>query len=103
MKPDRQDKPEKPKPEYSAEQLADIKEQLEERDYINAVDRSFRDRLLQLQSSYAQNIEGIPLIDKFEVSAWQGEWNSFRKRHDMPQLNFEEMKERAARRATGRP
>jgi len=98
-------KPEKQKPAYTDEQLADIQEQLkaaqEERDYINAVDRSFRDRLLQLQSSYNQNIEGIPLLDKFEVESWQKEWNAFRERHHMPILNFEEMKERAARRAAG--
>ena len=100
-------KDDKPKPEYSDEQLADIQEQIkavqEERDYINAVDRSFRDRLLQLENSYNQNIDGIPLIDKFDVDAWQKEWNSFRERHGMPVLNFEEMKERAVRRASGRP
>jgi hypothetical protein len=102
----RQDKPEKPKPVYTDEQLADIQEQIkaaqEERDYINSNERSFRDRLLQLQSSYAQNIDGVPLIDKFDVEAWQKEWNAFRERHHMPALNFEEMKERAARRATSR-
>jgi len=99
-------KQEKQKPEYSQEQLADIQEQIkavqEERDYINSVERSFRERLLQLTNSYNQNIDGIPLIDKFDVEAWQKEWNSFRERHHMPTLNFEEMKERAARRLSGR-
>jgi hypothetical protein len=96
---------EKPKLEYTPEQTADIQDQIkaaqEERDHINSADRSYRERFLQLTSTYNQNIEGVTLIDKFDVEAWQKEWNAFRERHHMPVLNFEELKERAARRVAG--
>ena len=88
--------------DYTEEQLADIQTQIteaqEERDYVNAVDRNYRDRALQLTNSYTQNIEGITIVDKFEVDAWKREWNAFRERHNMPSLDFEALKERAARR-----
>ena len=85
--------------EYTDEQKADIEDKIriaqEERDYTNACDRRYRSMMLQIANERNQNIDGIPITDKFEVEAWQTEWNGFRMRHGLPVLNFEEMRERA--------
>jgi hypothetical protein len=85
--------------EYTEEQKADIEQKIlaaqEERDYTNACDRRYRNMMLQINQERNQNIEGITITDKFEVEAWQKEWNEFRVRHGLPVLNFEEMRERA--------
>ena len=85
--------------EYTDEQKADIEKKIlaaqEERDYTNACDRRYRNMMLQINQERNQNIEGITITDKFEVEAWQKEWNEFRGRHGLPVLNFEEMRERA--------
>jgi hypothetical protein len=96
-----------PEIEYTDEQKADIEERLvaarEERDHVNACDRRYRIMMLQIYQEAAQNIDGLPISDKFEVAAWQTEWNGFRVQHGLPELDFELLKERAlAKKSTQR-
>jgi hypothetical protein len=88
------------KPEFTEEQEAYLQEQIkaaqEERDYVNACDRRYRSMMLMINQERLQNIDGVPITDKFEVDSWQKEWNEFRIRHGLPKLDFELMKELAA-------
>ena len=93
--------------EYTDEQKADIELRIraaqEERDHVNACDRRYRNMMLQIYQEGSQNIEGLPLADKFEVLAWQKEWNGFRVQHGLPELDFELLRERAlSKKATQR-
>ena len=89
--------------EYTDEQKADIEARIlaakEERDHVNACDRRYRNMMLQIYQESLQNIEGLPVTDKFEVTAWQNEWNAFRAQHGLPEMDFELLRERAKKAA----
>jgi hypothetical protein len=92
-----------PEIEYTDEQKADIEARIlaakEERDHVNACDRRYRNMMLQIYQESLQNIEGLPIVDNFEVAAWQKEWNGFRVQHGLPEMNFELLRERAKKAA----